>query len=254
MQFPVWITLGTWQIHPHPFFETLGYILGYQLYASLRRRQGDPVADLPRLIALAAAAVGGAMGSKLLAWLEDPALTLAHVTDWGFLLGGKSIVGGLLGGLIAVELVKRRIGLRQATGDLYALPLILAIALGRIGCFLTGLADNTHGTATGLPWGVDFGDGIARHPAQLYEAAFLALLAAAIGWRARQPHQQGDRFKLFMVGYLAWRFAVDFIKPYHHILPGLGTIQLVCLAGLLYYAPHIPRLLQWKGAPAWQTK
>ena len=117
------------------------------------------------------------MGAKLLFLLEDPRLTLSNLHDPDYLInGGKTIVGALAGGLIAVELIKRYIGLRTSTGDLYALPLALGIAIGRIGCFLTGLPDNTYGTASSLSWAINFGDGIPRHPTQLYETAFLLLL------------------------------------------------------------------------------
>jgi len=91
-------------------------------------------------------------------------------------MGGKTIVGALVFGLISVELFKRYIGVHQSTGDLYAIPLALGIAIGRIGCFLTGLSDNTYGTPTNLPWAIDFGDGIPRHPTQLYEIVFLLAL------------------------------------------------------------------------------
>jgi len=91
-------------------------------------------------------------------------------------MGGKTIVGALIGGLLAVELIKRYIGFSTSTGDLYAIPLAVGIAIGRIGCFLTGLSDNTYGIPTSLPWGIDFGDGISRHPTQLYEIIFLAAL------------------------------------------------------------------------------
>jgi phosphatidylglycerol:prolipoprotein diacylglycerol transferase len=91
-------------------------------------------------------------------------------------MGGKTVVGALIFGLIAVELMKRYIGVRQSTGDLYATPLALGIAIGRIGCFLTGLSDNTYGTPATLPWAINFGDGIPRHPTQLYELAFLLAL------------------------------------------------------------------------------
>jgi phosphatidylglycerol---prolipoprotein diacylglyceryl transferase len=242
LEFPVWIDLGPWRVHPHPLFESLGYFLGFRLYLHLRKG-GDHVTDWHRLVVLAAAICGGTIGSKVLAWLEDPARTLGHISDIGLLFSGKSIVGGLVGGLITVELVKKWIGERARTGDLYALPLIAGMAIGRIGCFLTGLSDETHGLPTSLPWGMDFGDGIARHPAQLYELLFLAGLALFIIWRKRRPYLTGDLFMCFMAGYLGWRLLVDFIKPYPDLALGLGAIQWVCLATLIYYAPHIPRLL-----------
>jgi len=116
------------------------------------------------------------LGSKVLFWLEDPRLTLANLHNPAYFVGGKTIVGALAGGLITVELIKRYIGLRTSTGDLYAIPLAAGIAIGRIGCFLTGLADNTYGTPTNLPWAINFGDGIPRHPTQLYEIVFLLAL------------------------------------------------------------------------------
>jgi phosphatidylglycerol:prolipoprotein diacylglycerol transferase len=76
-------------------------------------------------------------------------------------MGGKMIVGALMGGLLAVEWAKRRLGVTVRTGDLFALPLCAGIAIGRVGCFLTGLEDHTVGAHTTLPWGVDVGDGWA---------------------------------------------------------------------------------------------
>jgi prolipoprotein diacylglyceryltransferase len=125
---------------------------------------------------VAASVAGAALGSKLLYWLEDPRATLQNLHNPAYLVGGKTIIGTLIGGLIAVELMKRYIGLRTSTGDLYAVPLAAGIAVGRIGCFLTGLSDNTYGTPTTLPWAVDFGDGIPRHPTQLYEIILLLAL------------------------------------------------------------------------------
>jgi phosphatidylglycerol---prolipoprotein diacylglyceryl transferase len=248
MEFPAWIALGPVRLHPHPVLEGLGYLLGYRLYVHLRHVRGDPLSDLTRLSTVAAAAVGALVGSKLLALLEHPVDTFQHLGELAFLIGGKSVVGALLGGLIAVELTKKRLGVRTATGDLYALPLILGIAIGRLGCFLTGLSDGTHGNPTTLPWGVDFGDGQARHPTQLYEIAFLILLALAVLWRQRAPGRPGDLFKLFMVGYLLWRLAVEFIKPDPPLVMGLTAIQIACVAGLVYYAPAMPRLLRWREA------
>ncbi|HEX8904223.1 MAG TPA: prolipoprotein diacylglyceryl transferase family protein, partial [Longimicrobiaceae bacterium] len=264
VDFPVLIRIGSLAIPPHQVLEAVGCFLAFRLYLTLRRRGGDPLPAERRLVLLAAATVGAALGSKLLAIADNPAPVIAH-PDLRVLMAGKTIVGGLLGGLIAVEMAKRWVGETTPTGDLYVFPLIVGIGVGRVGCFLTGLADDTVGVATGLPWGIDFGDGVPRHPTQLYEIGFLALLAGALGWRARRPYPRGDLFKLFMAAYLAWRLAVDFIKPQHVSLLGLTPIQLACLAGLIWYAPHFPRLLGLASpspsptptdpaAPAWQTR
>jgi phosphatidylglycerol:prolipoprotein diacylglycerol transferase len=174
--FPVYLHLGPYTIHPHLFFETLAYVVAFRVYLILRHRFGDPIPTPLRWAAIAAAVAGAALGSKLLYLLEDPQLTLHDLHNPAYLIGGKTIVGALAGGLITVELIKRYIGLHQSTGDLYAIPLALGIVIGRIGCFLTGLSDNTYGTPTTLPWGINFGDGISRHPTQLYEIIFLLAL------------------------------------------------------------------------------
>jgi phosphatidylglycerol:prolipoprotein diacylglycerol transferase len=248
LTFPVYIPFGPWLLHPHLVFETLAYFIGFRLYLSLRRQAGDVISDSTRWSVIAAAIGGAALGSKLLFWLEDPVQTWQHLRDLTFLLSGKTIVGGLAGGLIGVELTKKALGVRESTGDLFAVPLAIGAAIGRIGCFLTGLSDQTYGIATTLPWGVDFGDGIPRHPTQLYEAAFLVLLAIALLRLARHPHTNGDIFKLFMAGYAAFRLVVDFLKPESHFA-GLSSIQWASLAILVYYASGAYK--RWRiGSPA----
>jgi phosphatidylglycerol---prolipoprotein diacylglyceryl transferase len=235
MTFPVYIPVGPWQLHPHFVFETLAYFIGFRLYLWQRRRDGDAIDTGTRWSIIAAAIGGAAIGSKLLFWLENPALTWQHRADLEFLMAGKTIVGGLVGGLIGVELTKLALGVHRSTGDLFAVPLAIGAAIGRIGCFLSGLDDQTYGVATSLPWGIDFGDGVRRHPTQLYEAFFLVALAIVIARIARRPHQNGDLFMTFMTGYLGCRVLVDFLKPEPRFA-GLTSIQWVALAVLLYYA------------------
>ncbi len=242
MSFPAYLRLGSFVLHPHWIFESLAYTAGFYLYRRLRRRRGDVIDSRARWWVIGAAIIGGFAGSRVLSAFEDPVFLAGHWTEPHLLLGGKTIVGGLVGGLIAVESVKRLRGIHVATGDLLALPLVLGIAIGRIGCFLSGVEDESYGIATRLPWGVDFGDGIARHPTQLYEVVLLAGLGALLPLVARTPITVGDRFKLFMVGYLGFRLLIDFIKPAVRV-GGLSTIQWVCLAIIAYYAPHVPRLL-----------
>src|SRR5262249_14190211 len=130
------------------------------------------------------------------------------------------------------------------------IPLAVGIAIGRIGCFLTGLDDGTFGTPTTLWLGIDFGDGIARHPTQLYEIVFLAALAAALATPPAKAMATGDRFRLFMVGYMTFRLLVDAIKPDPRLALGLSSIQWGCAAMLLYYLPDVRRWLTPNQRPA----
>jgi phosphatidylglycerol---prolipoprotein diacylglyceryl transferase len=244
MDYPTYFRLGSFSLHPHWVFETSAWTIAFWLYSRRRRLGGDIIDARQRRWLIAAAAVGGLIGSRLLYLLEDPARTAAHWIEPSFVVGGKTIVGGLIGGLIAVEWVKRRMGVSLATGDLLTVPLIAGIAIGRIGCFLSGLEDHAYGTGTDLPWAVDFGDGVRRHPTQLYEIVFLAMLGTGIVALRRRRHELGDEFKAFMVGYMTWRFVVDFLKPGVSIA-GLSVLQWACLAVVAYYAPHLPRLTAW---------
>ena len=204
----------------HSLFEALAYAVGFVIYRIERRRRHE--LSLPEgrdLALLLAAGVGALGGSRLLAWLDGAA-------------DGKTIVGGLLGGWIAVEIAKRALGIRRPTGDAFVLPLISAMAVGRVGCFLAGFSDGTYGTPTSLPWGVNLGDGVSRHPVQLYEIAFLLVFGALlVGVRARL--RTGESFLFFVAAYGAFRFGVDFFKPGRPISPfGLTAIQLACIAGV----------------------
>ena len=225
--------LGPWGLHPHVVFDLLAYFVGFRLYLFERRRRGDFLDDPRRWWVVAAAAVGAAFGARLLYLLECPGETLRRLDDLAYLFGGKTIVGGLAGGWLAVEGTKRLLDVRERTGDLFAIPLAMAIAVGRVGCFFSGLEDHTYGLPTSLPWGIDFGDGVRRHPTQLYEIAFLvALSCMLLVWR-RRGAPSGDLFRGFVLGYFGFRLGVDFLKPAACRGLGLSAIQWACVAGLV---------------------
>lgn len=237
MSFPVTIHLGPLALNAHVAFEALAYFIGFRVYLSGRRNAGDVVGSSTRWTIVLSAAIGGAIGSKLLHHLASPSRLAAHWQDPLFIMGGKTIVGGLLGGLLCVEAVKKFYGIKQSTGDLFAIPLCIAIAIGRIGCFLSGMVDDTIGGHTDLLWGINFGDG-PRHPTPLYEILFLLILAYVIHRRKDRPYLEGHLFSLFMFSYLGFRFICDFFKDYE-ILFGLRGIQWACLLGLIHYGRRL---------------
>ena len=234
MHYPLEIQIGAYHIHAHLLFEMIAYTFGYRLYVWQRARSRDPINDEQRWLIFVGAAAGAFLGSHLLGVLERPA-ELAQL-NWLIWLDNKTVVGGFLGGLIGVETTKKVIGVRVSSGDLMTFPIIFALVIGRLGCHFAGLDDGTHGLPSNLPWAMDFGDGIPRHPVNLYEIAALLILALSI-WRLEKqaPLPNGMRFKIFMIGYLFWRFFVEWLKPVWLFPFGLATIQLACLAGLFYY-------------------
>ncbi|UOQ64612.1 prolipoprotein diacylglyceryl transferase [Hymenobacter volaticus] len=221
----------------HLLCEVLAYTLGYRYYQRLRTRTTDPISSEHRLWIFVGCSVGALLGSRLLGLLEHPEVLLHPPGGALYYFTNKTIVGGFLGGLIGVELTKKRLGITASSGDLMVFPLLLGLSIGRLGCHLSGLEDGTYGTATALPWGIDFGDGIPRHPTNLYEILFLGVLALLL-WlqERRRPLPNGRRFQLFLAAYLLFRLLAEFIKPTPP-LPGLGltAIQCACVAGLGYY-------------------
>lgn len=177
MDFPVRI-LG---VHPHHVFDLLAFFVGGQLFWRGLRRAGNPLTRDQKWTLAAGAFVGAAAGAKLIVLLEDPAFTAAHWREPLFWINGKSIVGAILGAVLGVELAKRSVGVAWSTGDHWVVPLAVGLAVGRVGCFLSGLTDDAYGVPTTLPWGVDFGDG-PRHPTQLYEALFALAALAFVLW------------------------------------------------------------------------
>lgn len=238
----------------HGLFELIAYAAGFQLFLWLRRRApAHPLADTDHALWIGAAAIiGAALGSRLLWWLEDPVTAFANFPSPVGLLGGKTVAGGFIGGWLAVEAIKLTLGDRRSTGDLLVYPLLLGLAIGRLGCFLTGIEDGTAGSATDLPWAWDYGDGIGRHPAQLYEIGYCLVLATVLRWRGDRLPRDGDRFKLFLASYLLWRLGVEFLKPLPYPWFGwLSGIQLGCAIALCHFLPHLPRLL---GALLWAPR
>lgn len=234
MHFPVDIHIGKLSLPIHFICETLSYFIGYRYYSYLRKHVNDKISDYNRLVIFVGAAAGAFLGSHLVGILENPEY-LKHLSLY-IIMANKTIVGGLLGGLIGVELVKKAIGVNASSGDLMVYPLIVAMIIGRTGCFFAGLEDGTYGVATTLPWAINFGDGVYRHPTNLYEILFwLILWIALLSLSKKYTFADGARFKLFMVSYLLFRFFIEFIKPAYFFSLGVSVIQLVCLGGLLYY-------------------
>ena len=224
----------------HVVFEVLAFFIGFRYFLWLRKKRGDAIKTPNRTWIIIGAIIGALIGSRLIGGLEDPTQITKANNVLFYFYQNKTVLGGFLGGLTGVEIVKKIIKEKGASGDLFVYPIILALIIGRMGCFSMGIYEETYGTVTTLPWGMNLGDGLIRHPVSLYEIIFLWVLWVCL-WIVQKKFalQQGALFKLFMIAYLGFRFLLDFIKPHFTFNVGLSVIQLTCIAGLLYYLPYI---------------
>lgn len=240
MQFPIQIQIGNLSLPLHTLLESAGIFIGFRYFLYLRRKKGDIIDQPKRMWIIIGAIFGALLGSRLAGALEDPVAWFNSPHPLLYFYQNKTVVGGFLGGLIGVETIKKFISEKHSSGDLFVYPMILALIIGRIGCFSMGIYEETYGTPTSLLTGMDLGDGILRHPVTLYEITFLILLWITFK-RVNNIFvlQHGALYKLFMISYVSFRFLLDFIKPHYTFFIGLSTIQIICLAGIVYYLPYI---------------
>ncbi len=252
IHFPVAFDIGSMHILLHSVCEMLAFFVAFRYYLFLRKRSTDVISTPNRIWIILGAIIGSLIGSRLIGGLEDPQ-ALANSQNWLLhFYSNKTVVGGFLGGLAGVELIKKFVGEHHSSGDLFTYPMILGLIIGRIGCFSTGIYEETYGVHTTFFTGMDLGDGILRHPVCLYEIFYLICLWIAIHFINKKVQlENGSMFKIFMIAYLFFRFLLDFIKPHQPVFLCFSTIQLACLGGLIYYYRYIlnPKLLMHKHQP-----
>lgn len=242
MQIPFEPEVFGYNINIHLILEYLAFFVAFRYYVLLRRKSKDHISSNNRLNIILGAALGALIGSRVVGILENPVFDVSQQNIIQ-LLNTKTIMGGLFGGLLGVELAKKIIGETKSSGDLFVFPIILGIFIGRIGCFLSGVNEFTYGKETSFFMGMDLGDGVLRHPTSLYELVFLIILF--FGLKQLQKHRNlknGDLFKWLMILYFTFRFCIEFLKPNVFFAFGLSTIQILCVVCWVYYIAAPPNL------------
>lgn len=213
---PVAFALGPLQVRWYGLMYLLGFVAGWALGRYRAKRPGsgwtaEQVDDLVFYIALGVI-LGGRIGYILFysfgSFLHNP-LTLFRIWE-----GGMSFHGGFLGVLLAMALFARKY--RRGfwpTVDFIAPLIAPGILFGRLGNFING---ELWGRVTDLPWGMVFrqtGDGLPRHPSQLYEAALEGVALFAIVWLfSAKPRPTMAVSGVFALAYGIFRFLVEFVR------------------------------------------
>lgn len=241
---PVLFEAGRWAVPAYPVFMLLAVAVGGAVYLVEARR--NRTLGENTLVILLGALVGGALGSKLVMVILHFREIAAQFPDLRILLSGRSIVGALVGGALGVYLVKRGLHITERKGNLFAPAIAAGVAVGRIGCFLRGCC---YGRPTPLPWGCDFGDGVPRHPTQLYESVFMVGLFAALVLLRKRVRHPAALFWMLMAVYFLFRFAAGFLRAEPPVFLGLTFFQCIAMAVGLVYVVRLARISKgWAAA------
>jgi phosphatidylglycerol---prolipoprotein diacylglyceryl transferase len=197
-----------------------------------------------RLVTLYLMALAGAfLGAKLVYLAAEGWMHIGTAGMWMHLVTGKSIIGALLGGYLAVELTKRGIGYTAVTGDLFAAVVPIGVAIGRVGCWFAGCC---LGRETEPHWWtLDDVHGISRWPSVPMEFAFNLLAALAFTLMRRRGLLPGQHFHLYLIAYGGFRFLHEFMRDTPRVVAGLSGYQLaavlVMVVGIVGYARRAGR-------------
>ena len=210
------------------FCYLLGYGTGLAAFAWLARRRGLATSGI--MAVAGAGLIGGLLGANLGQWV---CARFFHEVA-----AGKSVLGGLAGGYLAVVLYKRHLGIVRPTGDLFAVALTAGEAVGRWGCFFGGCC---YGKVTTVPWAVSE-HGQMRHPAQLYSSAACALILAVLLRVEKTRPPENTLFYWQGTLFCAARFVIEFFRAGPPPVAGLTLAQWACAAGFIFFAVKLTRL------------
>lgn len=230
---PTLFEIGNFKVSSYSFFVLLGLAVGlFVVYLYSKNEKKEKNEYILELVLVGI--IGGILGAKLPIWIYYFPQIVSNFSwqNMAIILAGRTITGGLIGGTVAVWITKRRLGIKNRLGNSIVFGVIVGIAIGRVGCFLQGCC---FGRETSLPWGVNFGDGIFRHPTEIYEIIFLVILFVYFNLKLRQKPKEGVLFDQFMIAYFFYRFVIEFIRVEPKIFLNLTMFQYLSLLVIFYF-------------------
>jgi phosphatidylglycerol:prolipoprotein diacylglycerol transferase len=238
---PTLFHLGPLTLHSYGLMMTLAFIVAIWLAGRRARKEGLPqhfaidISFILIIVSLVSARLTYVVGhwSDFREFPLDIISPIQHDGTIG--IAGLVLLGGVIGGIAATIVYVRikRLPLLLVL-DVLSAPVVIGMAIGRIGCFLNGCC---FGFPTDLPWGCVFPEGSLAgfiyphtpiHPTQLYDMMLNAILFTLLLLLERRPHPRGQTFALFLVGYAIARFWVEGLRYYDpDLIPAfIGSLQL----------------------------
>ena len=238
---PVFLNLGPFEIRYYGLIFALGFLAVIWISSLIAEKKGmskEIIVDSSIWLIL-----GVVIGARLTYVLfYNLPYYLANLSEilmvWE---GGLSFHGGLIGAVVGIWLFTKKYNIDfYELADIYVVPLPLALAFGRIANFING---ELVGRVTNVSWAFDFGDGIARHPSQLYASLKNFILFSIMLY--------ANQFKNLKKGYLTWmfvllygifRFTVEFFRQPD---PQLGFVIFNLSMGQLLSSAMVIAAVWW---------
>ena len=248
--------------YSYNLFFILGIYIGVIVfYFEVKRKKWD-IENL--MFAMSGCFLGATLGALLFnSILFGSDDTLKKIFEFNVL--GMSVLGGILGGFIGVEIFKKIIAHKESTGDAFAIAIPIGHSIGRIGCLLAGCC---YGSRTALPWGIQYPENsfpyiihkhsnlipdntivsLAVHPIPVYEIIFNILLFIVIFKIRDNFKTNGALFRFYVLSYCSFRFFEEFLRADTGaaLILNLKLIQInliisVCLILYWFYKYEINR-------------
>jgi len=242
---PIIFSIGHFHLRWYSLIVITAIVVGVWLTAREAGRKGfkkDDIYDVAIWVVLA-----GLLGARLFHVIDHwpdvfSANPIRALYIWE---GGLAIWGGVFGGLVAVTLLARLRGWQLSRLlDAGAPGLVLAQAIGRFACIITG---DAMGKPTTGPIGFAYTSseamvpqlGVYYTPTPLYEIV-MNLSIFALLWRLRKSNlPDGALFLIYLTLYSAGRFLITFWSSYQIVAFGLNQAQLISLAALVIGLPWL---------------
>ena len=233
---PLLFRVGPIPVYSFGLMMSLGFLVAAIVMSRDFARKNEPRGLAWSMVGFGM--IGGVLGARfhqaVYHWQQFQADPLVFMTS----RSGLVWYGGVLGGVLATLWPIRRAGIHYGSAaDTAALGLTIGLAIGRIGCHLSG--DGDWGTPTDLPWGVAYPHGTAPwphppgvrvHPAALYElVALLGIFAILLRLRSRIA-PPGALFAIYLVLSGFARLIIEFARTNKPIFLGLTEAQWTSIA------------------------
>ena len=238
---PILFHIGSFVAHTYGFVLLIAFLVALGRAYSVAKQQHDPAIRPDDVLDAGIwMIVSGMIGARLLFVLIGWNSQYLHAADFPANIfkvwqGGLSFHGGLFGGILGAVvycLVKRISILKIA--DLFAPSVMVAYAIGRIGCLLNGCC---YGGPTEMPWGMRFFDDghwtVRSHPTQLYASLLSFVFFAGLVWLERRRTYLGQVFCWYLIGASVERFLMEIWRAgttSDVVALGLTDVQWLCLA------------------------